>query len=68
MSAMNINTNTNNSLGKQKGGLSTEAENGHGIFFFYALLSRDNDLLSGYLDITKVFSCENKLIYFVMSI
>ena len=33
----------------------TEAENGHGfLFFFYALLSRDNDLLSRYLDITKI--------------
>ena len=29
--------------------------NGHGfLFFFYALLSHDNDLLSRYLDITKV--------------
>ena len=27
--------------------LSTETENSHGFFFFYALLSRDNDLLSG---------------------
>ena len=35
----------------------TEAKKGHGFSFFYALLSRDNDLLSGYLDITAfVFS------------
>ena len=32
---------------------TTEAEKGRGFFFFYALLSRDNDLLSGQLYITK---------------
>ena len=35
---------------------TTEAENGHRffIFYFYALLSCDNDLLSHYLQITKI--------------
>ena len=33
---------------------ATEAEKGRGFFFSYALLSRDNDLLSGHLYITKV--------------
>ena len=32
-----------------------EAENSHGFFFFFiTLLSRDNDLLSHYLDITNI--------------
>ena len=34
---------------------SMEAENGHGFFFFYALLSCDNNL-SRYLNITRLFS------------
>ena len=32
------------------------------FYFFYALLSRDKDFVSGYLDITKLNSRDNKFI------
>ena len=32
------------------------------VFSFFMLLSHDKDLLSGYLDITKMFSRDNELI------